>query len=69
MSADVIDLVTERTVAAAWDEYDALVLEQSVAPALLRDVDHQVKIARAWKRWRDLFNRWDDTQTAEARLG
>lgn len=59
MNSAVAILPTRNAVDAAFDVYCALVQEQRDEPALLVDVDHNIKIARAWAEWRDLFLAWD----------
>lgn len=59
MSAAVATLPTRNAVDKAFDRYAALVREQNVNRELLTDIDHNIKIARAWSNWRDLFLAWD----------
>lgn len=46
---EVIHMV--RDPAEAWQAYCDLIAEQSADASLLRNVEHQLKIVRAWRRW------------------
>lgn len=59
MSAQIIELVSEASVQRAWDDYLAIAGEVRRVPALLEDADYNIRLARAWKRWRDLFLRME----------
>jgi len=39
----------------AWEVYRALAQASIDRPELMVDPDHSMALARAWKRWRDLF--------------
>lgn len=44
----------------AWTEYTRLVSAMDADPALRLDAAHCQEVARAWKRWSELFLRLDD---------
>lgn len=46
---EVVQLV--RDPAEAWQAYCDLITAQDADRRLLRDVEHQLKIVRAWRRW------------------
>lgn len=51
----VIHLQDPQTSAAAWDRYVALLDELKADDRLRRDIDFNMRLARTWAHWRDLF--------------
>lgn len=55
MTRAVNQIPTSENAAAKWETYDALVRAQWTNETLLIDIEHQKKIALAWRAWRDAF--------------
>lgn len=51
----VTALPTALNVEAAWEEYRALAAELDSVPGRRTDLAFCQSVARAWKRWLDLF--------------
>lgn len=55
MNADVVQLAPERAVDAAWKLYAGMARQLRDDPKVLDDRDFHVRLARAYRDWRDLF--------------
>lgn len=53
-------LPTRLNAEAAWEEHRALVMQADADKSLWADIDHCMKMARAYQRWQTLFLAMDD---------
>lgn len=53
--ATIHHLSSKSGVEAAWEAYVALAQQVSGDYSLLADAQFNIRLARAWARWRDLF--------------
>ena len=58
MSLKVVHLPTQATAEAAWERYVALAHRVTEDPTLLSDLDHNIRMVRAWAEWRDAYLAW-----------